>query len=120
MSNKVTAGFVISLIAGILITLNAILILTLGLFGIAFHAVTCTMAKPPFLPIPSLFLIPVVIGVLSGAIVILGSALIRRSESTTGGILVIVFSTLSIFIGGGFLIGFILGIVGGILALLGL
>jgi hypothetical protein len=36
---------------------------------------------------------------------------------TTGGIIVLIFSALSIFVGSGWLIGLILGVIGGILAL---
>jgi hypothetical protein len=35
----------------------------------------------------------------------------------TGGIIVLIFSTLSIFVGSGWLIGLIVGVIGGILAM---
>jgi hypothetical protein len=42
----------------------------------------------------------------------------HAGTETVGGIIVLVFAALSIITGGGWLIGFILGIVGGILCLL--
>ena len=42
----------------------------------------------------------------------------HAGTETVGGIIVLVFAALSIITGGGWLIGFILGIVGGILSLL--
>jgi len=60
------------------------------------------------------------IGLISGALVIVGSFFINSDnieKVRTGGILVIVFSVLSIVSGGGFFIGFILSLIGGILAI---
>ena len=61
----------------------------------------------------------VVIGVVSGAFVLLGALMMssRPSESSKWGVIVLVFSVLSFFGMGGFLIGAVLGIVGGILAI---
>ena len=58
------------------------------------------------------------IGVILAILVIIGAILIYMpGKEIIGGILVIIFSILSIFIGGGFLIGLILGIIGGALGL---
>jgi len=58
------------------------------------------------------------IGLLFAIIVIVGAILIYRpGKEILGGILVLVFSILSIIIGGGFFIGLILGIVGGALGI---
>lgn len=61
----------------------------------------------------------VVIGVVSGAIILLSALMMssRPSESSKWGVIVLVFSVLSFFGMGGFLIGAVLGIVGGILAI---
>lgn len=61
----------------------------------------------------------VVIGVVSGAIILLSALMMnsRPSESSKWGVIVLVFSVLSLFGMGGFLIGAVLGIVGGILAI---
>ena len=59
------------------------------------------------------------IGVISGIIVIASAAMFYRNpvQKTMWGILIMVFSSISMIVGGGFLIGLILGINGGILAL---
>ena len=110
---KATAGFIISLIAGILILINGLLFV--GIAGMIES-------------IPSMDLIPGLTGMIAGfaavglifaIIVIIGAILIYMpGREMIGGILVLVFSILSIFIGGGFLIGLILGIIGGILGIL--
>ena len=110
---KATVGFIISLIAGILILINGLLFIGIaGMVG----------------SIPGMDLIPGLTGMIAGfaavglifaIIVIIGAILIYMpGREMIGGILVLVFSILSIFIGGGFLIGLILGIIGGILGLL--
>ncbi len=58
-------------------------------------------------------------GFISGILVLLGSLMLysRPREIQTWGIIVLVFSVVSLFGMGGFFIGAILGIIGGILAL---
>jgi len=59
-----------------------------------------------------------VISLIFGIIVLIGAFLIYMpGKEVIGGILVLIFSILSIFVGGGFLIGLILGIIGGALGL---
>lgn len=60
-----------------------------------------------------------VIGIISGAMVILGAVLMAQKthESHKWGAFVLIFSLVSFFSMGGFLIGAVLGIIGGILAL---
>jgi hypothetical protein len=60
-----------------------------------------------------------IIGIISGALVLLGGLLMsfRPQENQKWGVMVLVFSLLSLFGMGGFLIGAILGIIGGSLAL---
>ena len=110
---KATVGFIISLIAGILILINSLL----------FVAVAGMIES-----IPGMDLIPGItemiagfaaVGLIFAIIVIIGAILIYMpGKEIIGGILVLIFSILSIFIGGGFLIGLILGIIGGILGIL--
>jgi len=59
------------------------------------------------------------ISLISGIVVIISAAMLRSnpSQRTLWGALVIVFSALSFFGFGGFIIGAILGIIGGIMAL---
>jgi hypothetical protein len=58
-------------------------------------------------------------GLVSGVIVLMSGVLLRTnpSQHTVWGVLVLVFSVLSFFGFGGFIIGAILGIIGGIMAL---
>jgi Na+-driven multidrug efflux pump len=59
-----------------------------------------------------------VVGLVFGIIVLVGAILMRKPEKAKiGAILVLIFSILSIVIGGGFVIGMILGIIGGALGL---
>lgn len=59
------------------------------------------------------------IGLVSGVVVIISGAMLRSSPSqrTLWGALIVVFSCLSFFGIGGFIVGAILGIIGGIMAL---
>jgi hypothetical protein len=109
---RATIGFVISLSAGVIILINALMLFAvtsilggigmgLGLFGVG-AAVALFGA----------------LGVIFAIIVILGAILIYMpGKEILGGILVLIFSILSIVIGGGFFIGLILGIVGGALGI---
>jgi hypothetical protein len=58
-------------------------------------------------------------GLISGIIVLISGVMLRGnpSQRTTWGVLILVFSVLSFFGFGGFIIGAILGSIGGILAL---
>lgn len=60
-----------------------------------------------------------IIGTVSGAMVILGAVMMSQKthESHKWGVVVLIFSLLSLFGMGGFLIGAVLGIIGGTLAL---
>jgi hypothetical protein len=58
------------------------------------------------------------VAVAFGVIIIVGAYLIYSRMEAVGGTIVIIFSLLSIFVGIGWLIGLILGFVGGILAIL--
>ena len=58
------------------------------------------------------------IAIAFAILIIVGAYLIYNKMETAGGILVLVFSLLSILVGSGWLIGLILGVIGGILALL--
>jgi hypothetical protein len=49
----------------------------------------------------------------------MGAYFLYKGDKVLGGLLVIVFSTFSLVIGGGFIVGFILGVIGGALALAG-
>ncbi len=53
-----------------------------------------------------------------GLLVLTGAILVRMEHTTGGGLIAIIFSTLSGFFGGGFIIGTIFGVIGGILIIL--
>jgi len=112
---KATAGFIISLIAGIMILINALM----------FFALTSIVGSIPMpVSIPGMELVEAVfatmgmIGLIFAIIVIVGAILIYMpGKEIIGGILVLIFSILSIVIGGGFVLGLILGIIGGALGI---
>lgn len=54
-----------------------------------------------------------------GLIVLIGAYRLYKGRNVLGGVLVLVFSILSLLTGGGFIIGFLLGVVSGALALAG-
>ena len=57
------------------------------------------------------------IAVVFAVLIIIGAYQIYIGMEMTGGLIVLIFSTLSIFVGSGRLIGLILGVIGGILAM---
>jgi len=58
------------------------------------------------------------IAVVFGILILVGAILIYKpGNETAGGIIVLLFSVLSILTGGGYLVGFLLGIIGGVLGL---
>lgn len=117
---RAMAGFAISFVAGILILLN-------GLVFFALQSIINSFID--FIPMPvtipgigfaqSVFATIGAIGLVFGIIVIVGAFLIYMpGKEVIGGIIVLIFSILSIVALGGFFIGLILGIIGGILGLL--
>jgi len=114
-STKPTKAFTLSLVAGILIVCNAV---TVGIAGTWFPWIFPTLpgsannATVPFTSIAA-------IGLICGVIVLYGAMMLRTKPENkkAWGIIVLVFSIPSVTTGGGFIIGFILGIIGGALAL---
>jgi len=104
----------LSLIAGLLIVSNAVAV---GVAGAYFPWIFPTLpgsdnnATVPFGTIA-------VIGLICGALVFFGAIMLRIKPENrkTWGILITVFSIPSVITGGGFIIGFILGIIGGVKA----
>lgn len=114
---KPTAAFVLSLIAGILILLGGIYGAIVGIIGGAIIGVIPGLGWLGGLIVALGFL-----GLIFGILVIVGAVMINsgeRDKVKTGSIIVLIFSILSLFPGGigGFVIGFILGLVGSILGL---
>jgi vacuolar-type H+-ATPase subunit I/STV1 len=106
---KPTVAIVLSLIGGILILL----------FGMIMGIITIINYGPGR---GEIIIVLGLLGIIYGILVIIGASLICTGEIRKvriGGVLVLLFSILSIFSPafGGFIIGFILGFVGNILAL---
>ena len=57
------------------------------------------------------------IAVVFAVLIMVGAYLIYTGMEMSGAVIVIIFSVLSIFVGSGWLIGLIFGVIGGILAL---
>ena len=110
-----TKGFKLSLIAGILILSNTTL---LG------AAMTWFLWIIPILPgssanDPTMLYRLTAIGLICGILVLAGAFMLRRNPAhqKMWGIFIVIFSIPSVLTGGGFIIGFILGIIGGVQAL---
>lgn len=101
---KSAVAFVLSLVGGILILINGLAIALVGSLFLWFFGAGIVM---------------IVVGLILGFAVVLSAIMLNANprEHVTWGIMIVVFSVLSIVIGGGFVIGLILGLIGGILAL---
>src|SRR5208282_6048937 len=108
-------AFILTLVAGILVILNAGALLSSSFYNMWVSA---------------FFWIPVIdnspthglifaIGAIIGLILLIGSILMLLGYGTIGSIVVFPMAVLSLIIGGGFVAGFVLGVVGGILGMLG-
>ena len=112
--NRAMLGFVFSLV-------GAILILARGLVRIVRGDVITFVGSDE---IRRRFLVGLAFNILGeiavvfAIIIIVGAYLLYTGMTTAGGVIVIIFSVLSIFVGSGWLIGLILGVIGGILGLL--
>ena len=110
---KATAGFIVSLIGGILILINALIIVAAGSILAELESLTAG-SEIASIAVTTLG----AIGLIFAILVIVGAILIYMpGKEVIGGILVLIFSILSIIIGGGFIIGLILGIIGGALGI---
>lgn len=111
-------AYVLSLIAGILMVLSSIAEAVAFTFFIATGPIA--YHRMMFFAWPALaFGMMSFFGLISGIIVLISAFMLKSkpAESTTWGILIIVFSIFSFFGMGGFVIGAILGIIGGAFAL---
>jgi len=112
--SRSTWGFVISLIAGILIIINAAALLSNSFYTMwagIFPWITYFGAFPPW--------VLVAIGLILGIVVAIGSILMVLGYGTIGSIVVAPGAAVSLLLGGGFIAGLIQGVVGGILGMLG-
>ncbi len=120
-------GFIIALCAGIIVLLNAGLLLAWQFYGGNFLWANiffwiCKIDGYAC-PLPSGSTatgnISFVIGVVVGLIIIVGSILMILGYGTIGSVVVFPMAVASLIIGGGFIAGFVLGIVGAILGMIG-
>ena len=123
---KPTAAFLLSLVAGIFILLGAALV---SLMGYGFMGMMNRygnggrgygMMGQGFGMMGYGFGILAIVGLIFGAIVIISAYMLnsKPQEHTTWGTLIVIFSVISIFgSAGGFGVGLILGIIGGVLAI---
>lgn len=117
---KATAGFAISLIGGIIILINGLLILAAASLLSSLGGLIPTIPGVPEVTGAAIAFVQMIgaAGTIFAIIVIIGAILIYMpGKEIIGGILVIIFSLLSIVVGGGFILGLILGIIGGALGL---
>lgn len=113
LGEKPTAAFVLSLIGAIFILINGLLVATMFAAGGALVGIL----------LPGLGAMMIILGALAivfGIIVIIGAIMINsgeRNKVRIGSVLVLIFSIISLVTGGGFIIGFILCLIGSILGL---
>lgn len=112
---KPTKAFALSRAAGILIVCNAVAV---GAAAACFPWIFPTLpgsdnnAAVPFAHIAA-------VGLICGVLVLFGAIMLhlKRGNQKGWGVVIIVFSLLSVVTGGGFIVGFILGVIGGVKAL---
>ena len=124
---KSKVGFILSIIGAILVLLNAIALFFLpsSLSNLseaqleAFEPLAEQANMPVEQIMAHMYSIMGGFGIVCAILIIVGGLLAYyKGMKVAGGILIIIFSILSIFSLGGFLIGMILGIIGGILVLM--
>ncbi|MEM3737570.1 MAG: DUF6114 domain-containing protein [Candidatus Bathyarchaeia archaeon] len=129
-NERPTAAFVLSFIAGLFILIDGVALWIIGSFLARLNMAELmfqympryTVEFPPTTGLTAASTVLYVLGatgIIFGAIILIGAAILYRNPShrTAWGVIILVLSVISIATGGGFLVGAILGIVGGILAL---
>lgn len=113
-SEKRTKAFILSFIAGILILCNSAL---LGVVATWFPGILPTLPGQPANDTTTLYNLTA-IGLIASVLVLLGAILLHYKplHKKVWGVLIVIFSIPSVLTGGGFIIGFILGIIGGVFA----
>ena len=113
-SKKPMLGFAFSLAGAVLILLRGIIRIAVGDI-ITFYGSDVVRHR---------FLAGIALNILGGIavafaiLILVGAYFVYNGMEVTGGAIILIFSLLSIFVGSGWLIGLILGLIGGILALL--
>jgi hypothetical protein len=103
-------GFLLALFAGILVILNSAALLAPGFYG---------FWSGVFFWLPSLGpSYGFIVGMIIGLVLILGAVVMLLGHGVLGDVIVFPFAIFSLIIGGGFVAGLVLGVVGGIIAAL--
>jgi hypothetical protein len=107
-------GFILGLVGGILVLVVG------GILGVIFSMIGSAAAAAGAPGFGAMFIVLGVLGILSGILMIVGSAFIKNPQKRTmGSILLLVFSIIGLFTaGGGFIVGSILGIIGAVMGLI--
>ena len=103
------------MIAGILVILNAAALLSNSFYSLwvgVFFWIPVLDASPSHALVFA-------IGAIIGLILVIGSILMLLGYGTIGSIVVFPLAVVSLIIGGGFVAGFVLGVLGGIFGMLG-
>jgi hypothetical protein len=128
-NEEANAAFLLSLIGGVLILIGGLVVLGLGISGAFGVGYMGSMMGPMMgymmggfgtaAALGVAIIAASVIGIASAVIVIYGAFLVRDKPTTrsTWGALILAFSLISLLSLGGFLVGAVLGILGGILAM---
>jgi len=130
MTQQTTAGYpktasILALAGSVLIILCGVLFMAVSIFIIP-HVDFTNVNRPPMLTPGSVSTIASgvlgvmgLLGLVSGIIVLVSAVMLlsNQGQPRTWGVLTLIFSVLSFLGLGGFVIGAVLGIVGGILAL---
>lgn len=103
-------GFALSLVSGILVILNAAALLSPSFFGVWSGIFFWLPLIGP--------LYGFALGVIIGLVLIMGSIIMVLRNGALADIIIFPFAIFSLIIGGGFIAGMLLGIVGGIIAAL--
>src|SRR6184192_3649584 len=111
MAEKPTAAFVLSLIGGIFILLGAIVVMALA--SVIGSLMLIGGGDP------NLAYLYGAVGLIFAILVLVGAVMLwmKPQQHVAAGVIILLFSLFSIISGGGFIIGLILGIVGGILGI---
>ncbi len=108
-------GFILSMVAGILVILNAAALLSNAFYSMWVQIFFWVPVLDSSLQHGLVF----AIGAIIGLILVIGSILMLLGYGTIGSIVVFPLAVLSLIIGGGFAAGFVLGVLGGLLGMLG-
>jgi len=101
-AKNVTAGFALAIVAAIFVLING---------AVWFMISSLLLMTLPFAGFP--FVILGVIGIVFAAAIFVGAILVYVFKKVfIGGLIVLIFSILSMGVGGGFFVGFALGVLG--------